>query len=482
MTDKKPTILCVDDEPKNLELLEALLAPRGYDVAMAASGGEALAKAASGPDLILLDIMMPGVSGYDVLKRLRADEKTRLIPVVMVTALRETEDRVTALEAGCDDFISKPFEKIELLARVKSLLKLSYYRRQLDEKEKFEAAVRGMSDGVLICSRDWSLEEANAAARRYLNLGGAPGEDLREHIFRTFTATIPREMLSAFGGRLTFDLVRPEGDEARELILEAEADRILGADGDCQHIVVTVKDVTGRRREMRTQWDFLALISHKLRTPLTVLINNGDMLSKGSLGEISDKQRNALDAMMRGLHQLDDLFDHLIRYISISGSVGLAPEPVRLPDVAGILAGKYAPQVTEGKMRLEFDVPATLPPVPVAKEQLEYILTELADNAIKFNDKTALALAIRAKVGPGDVVTISVADNGAGIPSEAFERIFDLFYQEEKYFTGQVKGAGLGLTLVRKLVEKAGGTIAVESALGRGTTFTLIFPSRAKTA
>lgn len=477
MTDKKPMILCVDDEPKNLELLEAILGPRGYDVAMVAGGEEALAKAASGPDLILLDVMMPGMSGFEVLKKLRADENTRLIPVVMVTALKETEDRITALEAGCDDFLSKPFEKIELLARVKSLLKLSSYRRQLDEKEKFEAAVRGMSDGVLICSRDWGVEDANAAARRYLNLSGELERDLREHLFCLFSTTMPRETLSTFEGRLSFDLLRPEGDEARELILEMDADRILDADGYCRHIVVTVKDVTGRRHEARSQWDFLSLISHKLRTPLTVLINYGDMLLKGILGEVSDKQRKVLGVMVQNLHQLDDLYDHIIRYISIGGREGISSEPVSLPDVIGPFAGKYAAQAAEGKMQLEVDVPKTLPPILVAKEQLEYILTELADNAVKFNDKDVLKIAIRAKVGPGGVVAVSVADNGRGIPSEEFERIFDKFYQEEKFFTGQVKGAGLGLTLARKLVEKAGGTIAVESALGQGTTFTFTLPA-----
>ncbi len=475
----KPVILVVDDLPQNVELIEAYLVPHGYEIVTATNGEEALAKAVSGPDLILLDIMMPKMNGFEVLKKLRSDEKTRLIPVVMLTALKETEDRVKALDAGCDDFISKPFEKIELLARVKSLLKLSHYRRQLDEKEKFEAAVRGMGDGVLICSRDWGLQEANAAARRYLNLGNASAEDLREHLSRLFSTTAPRETLSSFEERLTFDLIRPEGEHARELILEMEAVRILDADRNCRHIVATVKDVTGRRHETRLQWDFIQLISHKLRTPLTILINYGDLLSSGTMGDVSEKQKKALDAMMRGLHQLGDLYDQILRYISIGGTEGISPEPVSLPDVVGSIAGKYAAQITEGKMQFEVDVPTTLPPALVTKEQLEYILTQLADNALKFSDKEVLQLAIRAEAGPDNVVTISVADNGVGIPSEEFERIFDLFYQAEKYFTGQVKGAGLGLTLVRKLVEKAGGTITVESTLSQGTTFTITLPAAA---
>jgi len=132
MTDKKPTILCVDDEPKNLELFEALLVPRGYDVIMAVNGSEALAKVAlDPPDLILLDVMMPELDGYEVCKKIKSTKETQFLPVVMVTALRNEEERIKGIEAGCDDFISKPFDKNELLARVKSLLRIKLLYDQL---------------------------------------------------------------------------------------------------------------------------------------------------------------------------------------------------------------------------------------------------------------------------------------------------------------------------------------------------------------
>jgi two-component system cell cycle response regulator len=123
--EKKPSILCIDDDFNNLSLLEAVLAPRGYRIILADCGQAAFEKIAEElPDLILLDVMMPRMSGFEVLEKLRADEKTRAIPVVMITALRDTEDRVKAIEAGCDDFISKPFDKNELLARARSLLRI----------------------------------------------------------------------------------------------------------------------------------------------------------------------------------------------------------------------------------------------------------------------------------------------------------------------------------------------------------------------
>ena len=125
--DRQPKILAVDDTPHNIRLLEAVLAPRGYAIVPAGNGMEALEKVATErPDLILLDVVMPGMDGYEVCRRLRDDPATRLLPVVMVTASGDQE-KVRAIEAGADDFILKPFNHAELLARVKSLLRIKEY-------------------------------------------------------------------------------------------------------------------------------------------------------------------------------------------------------------------------------------------------------------------------------------------------------------------------------------------------------------------
>ncbi len=125
--DRQAKILIVDDNPRNAKLLEAILTPSGYAVMGAASGREALGKvAAEGPDIVLLDIVMPDMSGYEVCQRLKDDPVTRLLPVVMLTASGEQE-KVKAIEAGADDFIPRPFNHQELLARVKSLLRIKEY-------------------------------------------------------------------------------------------------------------------------------------------------------------------------------------------------------------------------------------------------------------------------------------------------------------------------------------------------------------------
>src|SRR6478735_1436080 len=134
------TVLAVDDQPQNLRLLDAVLAPRGYTVLQAGSGEEALQTLrAGGVDLVLLDIVMPGIDGYEVCRRIRADPDTAFLPIVMITASGDQE-KVNAIQAGADDFVGKPFNRDELLARVASLARIKRYHDTVKEQSAQLAA------------------------------------------------------------------------------------------------------------------------------------------------------------------------------------------------------------------------------------------------------------------------------------------------------------------------------------------------------
>jgi DNA-binding NarL/FixJ family response regulator len=154
--EPQPTILVVDDTPANAELLEASLSPRGYRVQIASSGAEALAQMGTEPpDLVLLDVLMPGMDGFEVCRRLRADPVTSFLPVVMITATAGQE-RVRAIQAGADDFLSKPFDQAELMARVSSLVRLKRYHDTIEHQaaeltewnRTLEERVRGQVDEI----------------------------------------------------------------------------------------------------------------------------------------------------------------------------------------------------------------------------------------------------------------------------------------------------------------------------------------------
>jgi class 3 adenylate cyclase/CheY-like chemotaxis protein len=167
MSETAPTILVVDDTPQNIRLLDAVLAPRGYRVVTAASGAEALAKvAAEPPDLVLLDIVMPGLDGYEVCRRLRSEPATQLLPVVMITASGDQE-KLQAIEAGADDFVPKPFNQAELLARVRSLLRIKAYQDTI-QRQADELAAWNRTLEVRVAEQVEQLERVGRL-RRYLS-------------------------------------------------------------------------------------------------------------------------------------------------------------------------------------------------------------------------------------------------------------------------------------------------------------------------
>jgi putative two-component system response regulator len=215
-----PIILVVDDNPQNIELLEAYLAPQKYEIITACSGEEALNKLSDNQiDLVLLDVMMPGMDGFEVTRRIKENKNHSLIPIILVTALRETEDRIRGIEAGCDDFISKPVDKLELLARVRSLLKvkayndlLSNYRNELESevksrneelKQAFESIKAASLETIyrLSIASEYKDEDTGAHIKRMSLYSAAVARrmGLDEHTVETILYAAPMHDLGKIG-------------------------------------------------------------------------------------------------------------------------------------------------------------------------------------------------------------------------------------------------------------------------------------------
>jgi len=252
LSSTKSSILIVDDELVIREVLERILSAGGYDLAFASSGAEALAKAAElTPDLILLDVMMPVMDGFEACRRLRADPLLAEVPVIMVTALDDRDSRLRGIEAGADDFIAKPFDKMELQVRVRAITKLDRYRRLLSERAKFERAIELSPNGIMIVDARGTICLANPAMLRLV--GAEREKDVVGKKVRVFVAPEQSGYFSSFLDGVATDVSPAAHVETSFVRLDSEsfpvqvdAGRFEWDGGPAVQIVV--RDITERKR------------------------------------------------------------------------------------------------------------------------------------------------------------------------------------------------------------------------------------------
>jgi two-component system cell cycle response regulator len=462
-------VLVVDDYPMNCELIEAMLVPAGYRVESVYSGADALASiAAHPPDLVLLDVSMPEMDGFEVAKRLRAAEETRLIPIVMVTALGDLEHRVRGIESGAEDYLAKPVNRMELLARVQSTLRVSYYRRQVDERQKLDLVLADVSDGIVIMDEDGNLREINTSARRLLGLDGDSHVSRIEELWSAFL-DVPADVVEVVRhGRATDFVVRRSDPQ---LFISVSLRPVHDLEGSTTGSVLSLRDVTREMLEHKLQEDALSLVSHKFRTPLTVVGLWTKLLLDQECGPVTEQQREALEAMTQASEQLRRLLEGMLSYLEWTKRLHrVQRQPMTFTELETNLRHRVQGEIgTENRLVIERLAEGEL---VVDEDLFVQVLAELVHNAIKFRAGKSIEIRIRIR-STDRGCEIIVEDTGPGIPPEKLERIFERFYQVESDFTGQIHGIGLGLALVKTAVEAMGGQVRASSQLGRGTRFVI---------
>jgi signal transduction histidine kinase len=469
-------VLIVDDNEANVRLLEVYLRAVGYMTEKAFDGEQALEKIhATNPDLVLLDVMMPKMDGYEVCRRLRADETTSVIPVIMITALKETEDRVRGLDCGADDFLSKPFDKSELLARVRNLLRVKYYRSMVAERRKFDAVIEEVSHGIIIAGADAAVTLINRQAQALLGLESQDGLGRNFYsLFQGFAATPDVAALRATDKRtVTVDLERENVSPG--LYLRGRVTRITDPTGQLTNLAFIFRDSSEERRKEKLQRDFLSLVSHKLKTPLTIVSGYLSLIGAQKYGPMNEEMTKAFKLIESRVGDLKILIEKLLQY------AGLSAEELRhdtgVVDLATVIERSMA-RIRARYEQVEFEkaVPANLPKVLVDVEHLALVLDNLIDNAVKFSGVQPARVRLAARETASGMVEVTVQDFGPGIPLKHQTDIFSDFLQVEEWFTGNVGGLGLGLPTAKRLVESWGGTIGVQSRLGEGATFVFTLP------
>lgn len=482
---ERGTILVVDDNPQILTVMTDLLSPLGYRIVCADSGQEALAMAAaSPPDLVLLDVMMPGMDGFTVCRQVRADPRLAQVPIILVTALDDKASRVEGFDAGADEFISKPFDYVELRARVATILRLNRYRQLLEEQAKASAerarffwAVDQSDDGMLLLGPDDRLSYANPRARALLGLAAdAPfDEPFLALASRRYVPT-PAEAWANWPAESGPDspryLVRPASRAAPELWLKV--DLLPPSLSDDIH-VLRLRDVTEQISTQREIWTFQAMIGHKLRTPLVSILGGLGLLSDGARRMDRESIAHISDVALAGARRLHAEIEDILHYLRPPAAIHSADRPTVAE--AAAIAGRMATELGIEQLAVAHEPDLGACPLAIARRSLEVALREVLENSVKFHPQRRPAVQITLERAGANTLALVVRDDGPGLAPEQLAMAWRPYYQGERSFTGQVEGMGLGLSLVARIVHAVGGGYEIANrADGEGAVVTLTLP------
>jgi signal transduction histidine kinase len=260
--------------------------------------------------------------------------------------------------------------------------------------------------------------------------------------------------------------------------LRGRLTRIFDPAGKLTNLAFVFRDVSDERRAEKLQTDFLSLVSHKLKTPLTILSGYMRLIAAGKYGPVPTEMGEAFDLVNSSVEDLKLLIDRLLQYAGLSAEE-LRHEAV-VVDLATVVDRSIArvrSRHGEGHVECETDLPADLPRLRADVEHLALVLDNLLDNAVKFTPAEPVRVRVVGRADQADRVEVTVRDFGPGIPLKHQAAIFSDFQQVDDAFTGNVRGLGLGLPTAKRLVENWGGTIRVDSRPGEGAAFIFTVPT-----
>jgi two-component system, cell cycle response regulator len=471
-------VLIIDDEQIARESLEALLLEEEYELHFAANGADGLQKArASRPDAILLDVMMPGMDGFEVCRRLRSESDLKQVAIIMITALDDRASRIAGLRAGADEFLSKPFDSVELMTRLRTIARLGRYRHLLAERERFEWIIEQSEEGYVLLDDAGKIRYMNPRARAYLGMRqGMDGHNFLEAARRLYHLE-PASAWQQWETHGKFEvpcyLVRPETLTARAFWLQAEGQ------GN-SHIaelgrIVRLRDVTSQMSTYQDMRRFHTTVVHKLRTPLiaidgsfTLLANFGSELTAA---EVEEFARSGLSGIERLKAEIDDV----LQYIN-APVLALSGDTMTFAEFRARLLEK-SKQLEVKQFDLQFEDGIENRLVPLTPQALDTITCELLENAIKFHPGKQPHISIEVGFERERVIRVCVRDDGVTLSPEQLRTAWTPYIQGEKYFTGEAPGMGLGLSLVATLVWQVGGEVELANREdGSGVEVTLRLP------
>ena len=520
-----PRILIVDDSMTYLQELASQLRDEDYVVILARSGEEALELLVTEPvDGILLDLIMPGLSGQDVCKRIKQQATWRDFPLIMLTAHDDRDAMIECINAGADDYIAKSADFEVLKVRLRAHLRRKHFedenhrireklvrsdaettaRLQMDaEREKLDQRLRDQQ----FYTR--SLFESNIDALMTTDPAGIITDV--NHQMEALTECTRDELIGAPFSRYFTDPERAEAGiqlvlinkkltnyeltvrarGGKETVVSFNTATFYDRYRNLQGVFSAARDITERKlfdevlmqknvelenaksvaeKANLAKSDFLSSMSHELRTPLNAILGFTQLIESGTPLP-TPAQQQSIDEVLKAGWYLLELINEILDLAQMeSGAVTVSMEPVSLLDVVQECKTMMEPQAQKRGIRMvfpRFELPAQF--VHADKTRVKQVLINLLFNAIQYN-RPGGSVAVECTAHPPNSIRISVRDTGQGLAPEEFAQLFQPFNRLGKE-SGADEGAGIGLVVTKRLIELMGGTIGAESTVGVGSVF-----------
>ncbi|QTA88995.1 ATP-binding response regulator [Desulfonema magnum] len=497
-------ILVVDDEESIREGSERILRRMGCEVLKASRGDEALGLLEKEKvSIILLDLKMPGMEGMEVFRHIQEIDETIL--VIIITGFATVETAIEAMKQGAYDFIPKPFEPDHLrivVGRAREKIRLTRETEKLEqerrktlldldtEKSRIRTIIEYLPNGVVVTNAQGRVVLMNPAFLRHIGASPSrlPGDRIEAYVADDAFCKLVME-ISQGSHTDSEEIPTYELALSDKKYLLARGRPVIGEDEECLGAVINLADITAMKVLDQLKSEFVAKVSHELRSPLSTIHEQLALVLSDVVEEFSERDQHLLSRAKEKTRGLISVIGDLLDLSRIeSGVVAQEPEPVRIDDLLKNIVEFLSARADAKEQTLTSEFPEyPLPCITADPIALESIFGNLIANAINYTQnggkihvKADLAEASLADMSATDQrVRVQVADNGFGIDPKHQEKIFERFFRVKNEKTRYITGTGLGLPIVKGLVDSLGGVISLESEPGKGTTFTVILPAGA---
>ena len=503
-------ILIIDSDHETADFISSELRSRGYRTSVAERREQALSLMEIDPvNLVICEIELPDSNGYEITEEIKANSQIPFTPVILVTEGEINWER--GIEVGADDFLAKPINPSKLLVRVRSLVKLKQaVASESGRANELASVLSQMMTGLIIADAEGIVTVVNG---RGLEILGIPLDevigiqidemigkiDLRDEDCEEFTPTdFPLNRALKQNEAIARQLSCVRRRDSAELVLSFNAAPIYNEHGqkigavslfeDVTEAVKNLRQVDLQKREIESNSDqfrqldqvksrFIATLAHEVRTPLTVISILIELLDR--TGEsFSAEGRDVIRRLQSNVKYLNTMIQDLLDYSRVvSGKEMIRPAPFSPQELVAQVSDSFAEIARQHGIALRTEIHAGLPDEVVSdKTKCRQVINNLVCNAIKYTAHGEVVIHA-SPVERGRMWSVEVKDTGTGIPADEIHNIFDEFHQGAERAESRLGGAGLGLPINKRLVELLGGRIEVESKLGEGTRFIVIWPT-----